>query len=90
MLEIMVNAASYPELRDDVKNFCESFVNSFEENKVNWLRQDGFRLKVEAARFASIYLGQVSSGNKELADFYISVREECLGELEKINEEKRW
>jgi hypothetical protein len=90
MLEIMVNAASYVELRDEVKNFCENFVNSFEQNKDEWSKQNGFRLKIEAARLASVYLSRLSQGNDKLQNFYASVQSECLSELKKINEEKRW
>ncbi len=90
MLEIMVNAASYAELRDNVNNFCEGFVNRFKENKVKWFNMDGFRLKVEAARLASVYMERVVRGNPELVKFYADVQSECLSELKKINEEKRW
>ena len=90
MLEIMVNAANYTELRDDIKNFCEGFVNRFEENKAKWSKLDGFRLNVDSARLASIYLERLSRGNRDLESFYANVQSECLGELKKINEEKRW
>ena len=90
MLEIMVNADSYSELKPDVENFCKSFVSSFEKNKTEWSKQDGFRLKVEAARLGAVYSARVSQGDRDLADFYASIQRECLNELRRIGEEKRW
>jgi hypothetical protein len=90
MLEIMVNANSSPELKGDIKNFCESFVNKFKENKEKWLNQDGYRLRVESTRLASVYMERFYRGNTEREKFYADMQSECLGELKRINEEKRW
>ena len=57
---------------------------------LKWINLDGFRLKVESTRLASVYLERIYSGNTERESFYADMQNECLNELKKINEEKRW
>lgn len=87
MMEILANAAGYNELKPAVGKVCEDFSDSFNENKEDWIKEDGYRLKVEAARLANYYLAQV---DRAQADSYAARRDFCLSELGRINIEKRW
>ena len=75
-----------------VREICKEYSDSFEENKKAWIKMDGYRLKVDAARLANYQLASAANadGNKTLKDTYDTRRNFCLSELGRINVEKRW
>ena len=92
MMEIIVNAARFVDLLPVVQKFCEDYTKSFEENKGKWINEDGYRMKVEAARLANYNLAQLANkqGDQALANLYMDQREFCFSELKRIGLEKRW
>jgi hypothetical protein len=92
MLEIMVNAARFAELVPQVNGLCKSYFDSFTKNKEVYARQDGFRLRLEAARLACVRLERVASAqaNAKLAESYAEKIREYERERNTISEQKRW
>ncbi|MCJ7777600.1 MAG: hypothetical protein MUP16_04730 [Sedimentisphaerales bacterium] len=95
MLEIILNAARFTELRPQVEDFCKNYMNDFDKNKADYAKQDGFRLKVEAVRLASICMERISQeqnpqeqNTKKLEDVYAAKIKEYEKELNGLF--KRW
>ncbi|MBN1806640.1 MAG: hypothetical protein JW837_15430 [Sedimentisphaerales bacterium] len=92
MLEIILLASSVAELRPEVQKFCENYLRRFEENKTQWVEEDGFRDRVEAGRLACFYLGNIAKINndKKLVSFYIEQQNMFVEELIRLSQSKRW
>jgi hypothetical protein len=92
MREIMLVASRFAGIKPDVNKFCENYVREFTENEADWTELDGYRDRVEAARLACFYLGDVArtEGNTKLANFYAAQEKKCLGELLRVAQSKRW
>ena len=91
MLEVL-SADGFSQLKPAIQKFCEDYADSFDNNIRDWIKQDGYRMKVDAARLANYYAAQVErkQNNIELANIYEAQRDFCDGELGRINVEKRW
>ena len=91
MLEIFA-FGNFRELNSSVNKFCQDYFDIFKKNKVNWTDQDGYRLKVEAARMASIYLKQLAQKrrNLKLMSLYASKENQYLSELGVVSQDMRW
>jgi hypothetical protein len=70
ILDMLLIALRFPELRSSVDRLCAGYVEDFEKNKEMYARQDGYNLRIEAARLALVRLEQIaeSQGNAELAE----------------------
>ena len=92
MLEIILLAARFPELRSDIDDFCTDYAKRFEENKDSWAKQDGYRQKVESARLAYFHLERNArmQGNTELGDTYAVKYDECVDQLVWITQKMKW
>ncbi len=92
MQEIMLAASMFAEIKPDVNKFCENYVREFTENEADWTELDGYRDRVEAARLACIYLGDVArtQRNTKLVESYAAQETKCLGELLRVAQSKRW
>jgi hypothetical protein len=92
MLEIMAYGVKYLELKPEVDRVCETYFQEFTENKDKWARQNGFRLRLEAARLACYHLRSVARarGQKDVANLYAIREDECLDELGWLSASKRW
>jgi len=92
MLEIILVAAMFAELRPDINKFCEGYIDEFAENKDSWPEQDGYRHRVEAARLACLHLENVARAQKDikLAEFYADARRRCVDERVMLAKERRW
>ena len=92
MLEIMVNAARFTELVPQVNSFCKNYIDSFTKNKEVYTRQDGYRLRLDAARLACVHLERVAraQADAKLAESYTARIREYEAEREKISDEQRW
>jgi hypothetical protein len=91
MLEIMAYGVKYLELKPQVDKVCEAYMQEFTQNKDRWAQQDGYRLRVEAARLACYHLKTVARAQKsaEVANLYAVWDDECLDELVRMSESKR-
>jgi len=92
MREIILVASGFAKIKPEVKKFCEGYIKKFTENEADWVEQDGFRERVEAARLACFYLGDVArkEGNTKLTNSYAAQEKKCLGELLRLAQSKRW
>ena len=92
MLEIILVAAMFAELRPDINKFCEGYIDEFAENKDSWPEQDGYRHRVEAARLACFHLENIARAQKDikLAEFYADARRRCVNERVMLAKERRW
>ena len=92
MWEIIADASRYTELMSFVREYCKVYSDNFEKSKEDFIKIDGYRLKVESARLANYYLARIESaqGNNDLMDLYNKRRDYCLSELRRISLEKRW
>jgi hypothetical protein len=92
MLEIILLASRFVELRAEVQKFCEYYLKRFEENEAKWAKEDGYRDRVEAGRIACFYLENVArtQKNKKLVDFYTSQQNKYVSELIRLARIKLW
>jgi hypothetical protein len=92
MREIMLVASRFAGIKSEVNKFCENYVREFTENEADWTELDGYRDRVEAARLACFYLGDVArtEGNTKLANSYAAQENKCLRELFRVAQSKRW
>jgi hypothetical protein len=59
----MILATQFSDLRQRVDQVCEEYVQTFEKNKKVWAREDGYNLRLEAARLALVRLDQIAKAN---------------------------
>jgi hypothetical protein len=92
MLDITLIAARNAKLKTRVNNFCQSYYQVFLKNKNLFAEQHGYASKLEAARFACIYLARTvqQQADRQMAQFYTSEAERFRAELENIIMAKRW
>ena len=92
MREIIHIASRFAGIKTDVNKFCENYVREFTENEADWTELDGYRDRVEAARLACFYLGDLArtDGNTKLTNFYAAQETKCLHELFRVAQSKRW
>ncbi len=92
MLEIMAYGEKYLELKPQVDKVCETYFQDFTQNKDKWARQDGYRLRVEAARLACYHLKMIARARREsdAANAYAVREDECVTEVLDLVASKRW
>jgi len=92
MLEIILIASRFAELRPQVQEFCEDYIRRFRENESEWVEVDGFRNRVEAGRLAAFYLENIAKvqNNTELVNFYREQQSKFINELIRLSQIKRW
>ena len=70
ILDMLLIALRFPQLRSSVDKVCGEYVEDFEKNKETYAKQDGYNLRLEAARLALVRLEQVArlQQNSDLAE----------------------
>ncbi|MHC4555925.1 MAG: hypothetical protein ACYTFW_02300 [Planctomycetota bacterium] len=91
MLEILLIAARFVELRSQINKFCEDYVKRV-ENEGDLAKQDGSRLKAAAARLAYTHLKNAAQAQKntKLVNYYTAQENKYHSELIRISQNKRW
>jgi hypothetical protein len=92
MLEIILVAARTQELIPQITEFCKSWIDDFQKNKDKYRAQNGYRLKLEAARLACIHLEKAAQAQKDpkLADTCVARMRDYTIERDGISQTKRW
>jgi hypothetical protein len=92
MLEIILVAARFAEIREDVQKFCEDYIDKFKENEAKWANEDGYRDRLEAGRLAGFYLENVAQAQKntKLVNDYVALQSKYVSELIRVSRTKRW
>jgi hypothetical protein len=91
MIEILM-AAQFSELRPRVDAFCAGYAETFEKNKAAYARQDGYNLRLEAARLALIRLERLAqaNGDRQLEASHRLQRQRYGNERDHIFVTKKW
>lgn len=92
MLELIVSAARFAELVPLVTRFCRDYQDRFVKNRDVYIRQDGYRLRLEAARLACMHLQKVTrqQRNVKRAQLYGDMMRAYERERFRLSQEKRW
>ncbi|MBP8303047.1 MAG: hypothetical protein KBE04_02845 [Phycisphaerae bacterium] len=92
MLAIVSYASHIPDLRAQIKAFCEDLDRDFEAKRDAYRRQDGYRVRVESARMAADYLGRLAyeQRNSEAAQAYSRKVKDYRDDRDALNETKKW
>ena len=92
LIEILLLGARWPELKAYIEEFCKGYADDFAKNKNIYCNQDGYNLRIEAARLVLIHLQNIaqSKGNKQLAESCAKTRTQYVEERNRISEQKRW
>ena len=64
MIEIVIVAARFAELKPRIDDFCRKVVDDFVKNRDLYTKQDGYRLRIEAVRLACMHLERVAQAEK--------------------------
>lgn len=92
MLDLLLVASRYAELRPQIDEFCVNYATSFEQNRDQYLGCDGYNLRLEAARLALLRLEQLAKikGNTEAAQTCADQMDRYVIERNWISNRKRW
>jgi hypothetical protein len=92
VVDMLLIALRTPELYARVDQACTEYVMDFEANRKTYARQDGYNVRLEAARLAMIRLEQAAriQGNNELAQKYYNDCRSYERERDAIAASKRW
>ena len=92
MMEILAFGANFPELSAEVNTFCQEYLDRYIQNQQQWAKEDGHRLRVDAARLACFHLKQLARKQKdlELEGFYVGKENECVEEMIRMAQSQRW
>jgi len=92
ILEILLMTTNFPELNPKINKFCSDYFDEFTEKEDIWAKQDGYRHKVEAVRWACFHLKKLAQARRDtkLVSFYAGKENEYLLELASILQNKRW
>ena len=90
MLEIILAGTRFPELESNATDFCKNYIDTFIENEETYTKQNGYRIRTEAARLACIHLAENAreQNDTKLAGFYTAKAIEYANERNKSY--KRW
>jgi hypothetical protein len=92
MQKITYAALRNRELMGRVNEYCEEYLEKFENEKKNWAKEDGFHHKIVAALIATDYLEKIAlrRNNYKLVDEYTATKKRYAKERTKILSTKRW
>ncbi|MCP4610920.1 MAG: hypothetical protein GY845_19615 [Planctomycetes bacterium] len=92
MIEIILVAGRFAELRPQVQKFCEDYIKMFAENETKWANEDGYRDRLEAGRLAGYYLGEMAKAqnNMKLMNECVALQNKFVSELIRVSLIKRW
>jgi len=92
ILDLLIVAVQFPELRGQIDKFCVDYATAFEENKAQYSGHDGYNLRLEAARLALLRLEQVAQaqGQTESAQTCADRMQQYVVERDHISMTKRW
>lgn len=92
MIEMLLVAGRYGELVPRIDQVCAGYATDFEKNKKNYAKQDGYSLRLEAARLTLLRLEQVarSRGDTGGAESCKNGSDQYEQERDRLAERKRW
>jgi hypothetical protein len=92
MLDLLMSAGRYPELRPQIDQVCMDFAMEFEQNRTKYAGHDGYLLRLEATRLCLVRLEQAEreQGNARAAQAYMDQIERYTAERNRLSDLKRW
>jgi hypothetical protein len=92
VIEMLLIAGRFPELIPRVDQVCVDYASDFEENRATYARQDGYNLRLEAARLTLLRLEQLarSRGDTRMADSYRAHSRHYEDARDELSMRKRW
>ncbi len=92
MQMLLYAARQSPELRPQVDQVCTEYVTDFETGKEQYTAQDGYLLRLEAARLALIRLKELAEAqaNTDTAEALADRESRYLSERDNIIRRQRW
>ena len=92
ILDLLIVAVQFPELRGPIDEFCVGYTTAFEQNRDQYAGHDGYNLRLEAARLALLRLEQVAQvqGKTEAAQTCADRMRQYVVERDDISMRKRW
>jgi hypothetical protein len=92
VLELILIAARYTEIRPQVTKFCMSWFKEFSDKKDEYRKKNGYRLKLESVRLACIHLQKIAEvqGDRAARDLYTSTIRQFMRERNEMSRLKRW
>jgi hypothetical protein len=92
MIEIVLLAARFGELKSRIDDFCKKVVDDFVKNRDQYTKENGYRLRIEAVRLACMHSERVARAEKntELEKFYDDEIAKCEKERNRLSDEQRW
>jgi hypothetical protein len=92
VIEMLLLAGRYAELVPRIDQVCAEYAIDFDKNLKTYARQDGFNLRLEAARLMLLRLDQIarSRGDTRMAGTYRSACDRYERERDDLATKKRW
>jgi hypothetical protein len=92
VLDMLLLAARYPDLRKQVDDVCLEFATDFETNRSKYAGHDGYNLRIEAARLCLLRLEQAArtTGDTKASQVYADRINQYVNERNHISDTKRW
>ncbi len=92
ILDMLLIAARYEDLRKRVDDACLDFATDFETNKSKYAGHDGYNLRIEAARLCLLRAEQAAKavGDTKTAQLCNSRMAEYIKQRNRISDTKRW
>jgi len=92
LLEIVQIAARYPNLEQAILRFCEESVQDFEAHKSEYVKQHGYRARLESARLICAYLQNIAvdQKNTQAAIMYTEKVKEYMAVLQRQAYQMNW
>ena len=92
VIEMLLLAGRYLELVARIDQVCGQYAADFEKNKKAYAEQDGYNLRLEAARLTLLRLEQVarSRGDARTAEIYRNGCNQYEWERDRLSMKKRW
>jgi hypothetical protein len=92
VLDMLLIAARYGDLRKQVDDACLEFATDFDTNKSKYAGHDGYNLRIEAARLCTLRLEQLAktAGDAKTVQMYSERMARYISERNYISDTKRW
>jgi hypothetical protein len=91
-LELIMVGSRLPSLKDEITAVLQEYFDDFVANQSHYAVQHGYHHQNVACMLVCDYLRNIniSIGNREQAEFYISKKQELIDELRILRDRKRW
>lgn len=92
MIDMLFIGLDYPELRPRIDEVCRQYAKTFEENEAVYARQDGFNFRLHVAWMALARMAQVAkaTNNTKASETFRDRIERYQGEIDRLEQQKKW